>query len=205
MNTSERLYTEKKNFNYFAKGYLRILSDLLEGLDVSQIKAFADVLERARVEERTIFVIGNGGSAATASHMANDFGIDVRKHAGNQQMFRLISLTDCVPVMTAIANDDSYENIFLTQLKVLYRPLDILICISASGNSPNIIKAAQWAKGNGGVILSMTGFDGGKLKEMSDAVIHVATPKGDFGHVEDVHMIMNHLLVNWFVQFLKAK
>ncbi|MDP2905701.1 MAG: SIS domain-containing protein, partial [Candidatus Omnitrophota bacterium] len=194
-----------KNIEGFVKGYLSRLLDILKGLDIEQIKSFAEILERMRNEDRTIFIAGNGGSAATASHITNDFGVDVRKYAGTNRSFRVVSLTSCVPSMLAIANDESYESIFVNQLAVLFRPGDAFWGISASGNSPNIVKAAKWAKKNGGIVLAFTGFDGGKLMTLADAAIHVSTPKGDFGHVEDVHMAMNHLLANWFAQYLKEK
>ena len=204
MTTAEKLYKDNKDIKCFATGYLEVLAKLLLSLDTQEIKVFADRLEKARIEQRTIFLIGNGGSAATASHMANDFGIGITKYTNIDRPFRFLALTDCVPVMSAIANDDCYEHVFLSQLKVHYRPGDVLVCISASGHSINVLNAAKWIKDKGGSVLALTGFDGGKLRNMADAAIHVPTPQGDFGHVEDVHMVMDHLLANWFAQYLKG-
>ena len=197
MKTIESLLNEASDVQQFSKGYFSYLSSLLDELDTNAIAAFADEMENARKNQNTIFFIGNGGSASTASHMANDFGTDIRKKGGSDLPFRALSLTDNNAVMMAIANDDGYDNLFVNQLRIHYRPGDILVAISASGNSSNIICAAEWVKERDGIVMSLVGFDGGRLKEISDVVIHVKTMKGDYGPVEDVHMIMDHLLANW--------
>jgi D-sedoheptulose 7-phosphate isomerase len=100
--------------------------------------------------------------------------------------------------MTAIANDEGYENLFVNQLRLHYRPGDLLVAISASGNSPNVVNAARWVKEQGGRVVTITGFDGGKLKSLGDIAIHIDTPKGEFGPVEDLHMIVIMLLLTGF-------
>ena len=197
MKTIESLLNEASDVQQFSKGYFSYLSSLLDELDTNAIAAFADEIENARKNQNTIFFIGNGGSASTASHMANDFGTDIRKKGGSDLPFRALSLTDNNAVMMAIANDDGYDNLFVNQLRIHYRPGDILVAISASGNSSNIICAAEWVKERDGIVMSLVGFDGGRLKEISDVVIHVKSQKGEYGPVEDVHMIMDHLLANW--------
>lgn len=197
MKTIESLFNEASDIQQFSKGYFSYLSSLLDELDTNAIASFADEMENARKNQNTIFFIGNGGSASTASHMANDFGTDIRKKGGSDLPFRALSLTDNNAVMMAIANDDGYDNLFVNQLRIHYRPGDILVAISASGNSSNIICAAEWVKERDGIVMSLVGFDGGRLKEISDVVIHVKTMKGDYGPVEDVHMIMDHLLAHW--------
>jgi len=197
MKTIESLLNEASDVQQFSKGYFSYLSSLLDELDTNAIAAFADEMENARKNQNTIFFIGNGGSASTASHMANDFGTDIRKKGGSDLPFRALSLTDNNAVMMAIANDDGYGNLFVNQLRIHYRPGDILVAISASGNSSNIVCAAEWVKEKGGIVMSLVGFDGGRLKEISDVVIHVKSQKGEYGPVEDVHMIMDHLLANW--------
>lgn len=198
MNTVKQIYKEYKDIDEFTKGYLSRLADILEGLDIGQIKSFAEVLDRAREEARTIFIAGNGGSAATALHMANDLGTDTLKYSGGKSAFRALSLTDNTAIMLAVANDDGYENIFVNQLRVHYRKGDVFVGISASGNSSNVVKAARWVKENGGKVLAMVGFDGGELKRLADEAIHVRSDKGEYGIVEDTHMIMDHLIANWF-------
>jgi len=184
----------------FCKDYFDHLSDLLNALDLEAIEAFTNEIEVARQNDNTVFFIGNGGSAATASHMANDFGANINKDDENAPSFRALSLTDNSAIMSAISNDDGYQNLFVNQLRIHYRPGDKLVAISASGNSPNILLAADWVKKKGGIVISLTGFDGGKLKEISDIAIHVETQKGEYGPVEDIHMIMDHLTVAWFQQ-----
>ena len=204
MNNIERLFNESGDFGHFIKGYYDYLFTLLKNIDVKDIMGFAEEMEKARNAGNTVFFAGNGGSAATASHMANDFGIDVLKKSGTDLPFRAMSLTDNTAVMLAIANDDGYDRLFVNQLRVHYRPGDKLVAISASGNSPNVVIAAEWVKKQGGTVISLVGFDGGRLKDISDVLIHVKSEKGEYGPVEDIHMIMDHLLANWLqlkVQF----
>jgi D-sedoheptulose 7-phosphate isomerase len=106
-----------------------------------------------------------------------------------------------VVALTAIGNDAGHENLFVYQLRIHYRPGDKLIAISASGNSPNVVEAARWVKKRGGRVVGLVGFDGGELKRLADVVIHAKTPKGEYGPVEDIHIIMDHLFYSW----LKAR
>ena len=122
MNNIDRLLQESNNTKQFAKGYLNYLSQLLKQLDTDAISAFVEELESARRQHKTIFIAGNGGSSATASHMANDFGLAASK-VGKDEAFRAFALTDNVALLTAIANDDGYDNIFVNQLKVHYLSL----------------------------------------------------------------------------------
>lgn len=197
MDNIENMFKQSGDIKSFSSSYIDYLYKLLKNLDTDAITAFAEEMEDARNNHNTIFFIGNGGSAATASHMANDFGTDIRKKGGSDLPFRVMALTDNIPVLTAIANDDGYDNIFVNQLRIFYRPGDKLVTISASGNSPNLVKAAEWVKQRNGTVMSLVGFDGGKLKQISDVVIHVETLPGEYGPVEDIHMIMDHLLSNW--------
>lgn len=197
MNNIEKIFNESSDVSQFSKRYFNYLFKLLNELDTDVIAAFAKEMEQARKNHNTIFFVGNGGSAATASHMANDFGMDILKKGGGNLPFRALALTDNASVMLAIANDDGYESLFVNQLRVHYRHGDKLVAISASGNSPNVIAAAEWVRKQGGVVMSLVGFDGGKLKDISDIVIHVKSEEGEYGPVEDIHMIMDHLLANW--------
>lgn len=197
MNNVERLFLDSLHVEDFIKGYLTYLSQLFVRLDTRAIARFIEELEIAYHRESTMFIAGNGGSASTASHMANDLGMDVLKKGGSLKAFRALALTDNTSVVTAIANDDGYHNTFVNQLRIHYRPQDILIVISASGNSANVVAAARWVRERGGKVLGLVGFDGGELKELCDVLIHVDTPKGEYGPVEDVHMVMDHLVANW--------
>jgi D-sedoheptulose 7-phosphate isomerase len=197
MNNVERMVSEARDLEDFAEKYFAYLSKLLGQIDTKTISAFVKELETARRKGNTVFVAGNGGSAGTASHMANDIGLDVMKKSGTDCPFRMLALTDNVPVMTAIGNDDGYQNIFLYQLKILYKPGDKLVVISASGNSPNVVSAADWVKEQGGIVLGLVGFDGGRLKNICDIIVHVKTPEGEYGPVEDIHLVIDHLVANW--------
>lgn len=179
----------------YARAYLDYLSSCFAAIDCKAIEAFVSLLLKARNLGNAVYFIGNGGSAATASHFANDLSIGTR--TGDIKPFRAISLTDNVAVMTALANDEGYDAMFLDQLKVHFRDGDTLVAISASGNSPNIIAAVEYAKARGATVVGLTGFDGGKLRPLSDISLHVATEKGEYGPVEDIHMIFDHLISSY--------
>lgn len=203
MNHIDQVYTNSVDIGHFAKGYLDYLKKVFDNLEISSIIQLEEELEEARKNESTIFIAGNGGSATTATTMANDLGFDIIKKTGTSKPFRVLALTDNNAVMTAIANDVGYENIFINQLKIHYREGDKLIAISASGNSPNVIKASEWIKSKDGRVVGLLGFDGGRLQEICDIAIRVPTVAGEYGPVEDVHLIMNHILAHWFQNKLK--
>ena len=200
MNNLDKIYKNTGlDVKSFSKNYVNYLITLLNKLDHQKVEECVNVLEEARQNGNTIFIIGNGGSASTASHIGNDFGLAVLKKSSKEKnkSYRAMSLTDNVSVISAIGNDSSYEDIFLDQLKVHYRAGDKLIVISASGNSPNLISSSNWVKQQGGKVIGWLGFDGGKLKEIADIPIVVKTPKGEYAPVEDLHLIINHIIVTW--------
>lgn len=173
----------------FAVRYLETLRAVLADLPLVPLGQALEALERAQREGRHVFLAGNGGSAATASHMANDLmkGIATRGRPG----IRAIALTDNVPLVTAIANDIGYEEIFARQLAWLGRPDDLLIVISASGNSPNIVRAVETARQIGMTAIGLLGMGGGKVAGMVD--IAVVVPSSEYGPIEDAHMVFDHL------------
>ena len=130
--------------------------------------------------------------------MANDLGFDILKKTNIKKTFKFQSLNDNPSVMTAIANDTGYENIFINQLKIHYKYGDLLIVLSASGNSLNLVKACKWVKKNGGKTIGIIGFDGGKLLKICDLPIHIKTEKNEYGPVEDTQLILNHIFAHWF-------
>ncbi|MEK7555172.1 MAG: SIS domain-containing protein [Patescibacteria group bacterium] len=203
MSNVNSFYDKSKNMGEFAKHYFNYLKEVLDAIDPKSLNELEAEFEDARENSNTIFIAGNGGSASTATTMANDIGFDVIRKVNPEKHFRVFALTDNSSVMTAIANDVGYENLFVGQLRVHYRPGDKLIVISASGNSPNVVKAAEWVKGKGGKVIGFLGFDGGKLKELSDVIIHAKTVHGEYGPVEDAHLVMNHVLAHWFQNKLK--
>ena len=191
MNTLDRLYRDSKNTQGYIEGYFAHLSKLLKTVDLNAIAESVDLILNARKTSNQILFIGNGGSAATASHFANDIAIGTRT---TDRPFKALALTDNVAAITALANDEGYNEIFIKQLEVLMNPGDVVFALSASGNSPNIIKAVEYAKSKGNKVVGLSGFDGGKLKALSDVKLHVETEKGEYGPVEDFHMILDHVI-----------
>lgn len=184
-----------KTSETFSNNYLEYLTDLISKLDRRSIAQFADLLLKSRDIGATTFFLGNGGSASTATHFVNDVSLGSRQF---EKPFRAISLCDNQAVITAISNDDGYENIFFQQLQTLARPGDTIVCISASGNSRNLIKAIEYAKENNIYVVGLTAFDGGYLKENCDLNIHVPTKVGEYGPAEDLHMVVCGLIGSYF-------
>ncbi len=170
--------------------YLTELETVIREISRDEVRAAADALMAARAAGRTIFIIGNGGSAATASHMMND--INKLTIVAGKPRFKAIALTDNVPFMTAVGNDASYYDIFVEPLINLMSDGDTIVAISASGNSPNIVKAVEYAKGRGAKIIGFCGRPGGKLAQLAD--FKVIAPSDRIGQQEDVHMILDHCL-----------
>lgn len=185
------------NIKEFTTNYINRLKELLDKLDLKAMEEIQIYIEKSVKNKSRIYVIGNGGSLATASHMANDLGIGLKRR--DLIDIDIISLGDNSAVTSAIANDIGYENIFYMQLKNVLKPKDVVIAISCSGNSPNIIKAVEYAKEIGSAVIGVTGFDGGKLKDLNDVSFHVDAPKGEYGLVEDIHMILDHILYSYYI------
>jgi len=165
---------------------------LLTQIPNEEVMKLAIAINQARKTESTVYIAGNGGSASTASHFATDIGIGSLNRANP---VRSVSLCDNIAAITAIANDMDYSSIFAQQLKLLGNQGDLLIVISASGNSDNLIKAVEVASALGIQSHSLTGFDGGKLKQLTlGRNIHVETPKGAYGLVEDAHLAICHVI-----------
>ncbi len=182
--------------DYF-RSYFSYLNELLIAIDTESISGVIDCFLAARDNNRTIFFAGNGGSASTASHFAQDLGEVGRKT--NKPGFRTLSLTDNISLLSAIGNDYGFDKIFSIQLSQLFTEGDILVAISASGNSPNVVNAVEFARNAGGKTIGLVGFDGGKMKNMCDHVIHAKTDVGAYGPAEDAHMIMDHLITSYLI------
>ncbi len=188
---------KNKQLEKFSNNYLNYLTKLFRELDLKKIAELGDIIKKTREKNNNIFVIGNGGGAVTATAMSNDLGFDILKKT-KKKSFKIISLTDNNAISTAISNDIGFENIFISQLKSFYVKNDILIVLSASGNSKNLITAAKWVKSKKGKVFGILGFDGGKLLSICDKVIHIKTYKGEYGPVEDIQLIINHILAHYF-------
>lgn len=173
-----------------ATEYLQQLQETLERLELKPIHKVIAALERARHEGRQIFIMGNGGSASTASHFVCDLAKNTRMPG--QPLLKVIGLTDNMAIFSAYANDEGYENALASQLANLIQPRDVVIAISTSGNSENVIRAVDLANRAQAVTVGMTGFDGGRLRPLVDLELHV--PSSTIEHVEDVHLILEHLI-----------
>jgi phosphoheptose isomerase len=180
-----------------AQSYLDEMGELLRTLDPEPMDAFAEAVYQAWRDGRRVFVFGNGGSAYNASHMVTDF---VKTAAvDGQKRLAAFSLVDNTGLTTAIGNDISYDETFSYPLESYARPGDIAVAISCSGNSPNVLRACEWARANGLTVVALTGFAGGKVKALAD--IHVNVPSSNYGIMEDVHMSVGHIVA----QSLKSK
>lgn len=170
--------------------YRKEINDTLENLSLEEIIRASQFIGSLS-KNSMIFIAGNGGSATTASHMATDFGVGSLRR---RNPVRAISLTDNIGVLTATSNDLSYADVFSEQLKLLAKPNDFLILISASGNSENLLRACETAKELQIKTLSLTGFDGGALRNLTGLNIHVQTKMGSYGIVEDIHSMISHMI-----------
>ena len=186
------------NVEKFTKEYLEQLKYTIDNIDTGVIRDIVVSLDETVKKKSRVYILGNGGSSATASHMVNDLGAGLRRR--DIINLDVVSLGDNSPAVTAIANDIGYENIFYMQMKGLLSSEDLVIAISCSGNSPNIVKAVDYAKKLGSKVIGVTGFEGGHLKKISDINFHVDTPKGEYGLVEDVHMILDHIIYSYYIK-----
>jgi len=198
-NNIDRFYTREPAA--FAAAYLKYLQSILGRLDTNEIGRFIETILAARDSGASIFFIGNGGSAATASHFANDLAVGTNAY---DKPFRAISLTDNVALITAIGNDFGYEEIFVRQLRILGRPGDVLVAISASGNSPNLLRAFDYARVAGIKTVAITAFDGGKMRGQADQGVHVRTELKEYGPAEDAHMVLDHLVGAYLMRFVRS-
>jgi D-sedoheptulose 7-phosphate isomerase len=203
MNNLDRMLAEANGAGEYGRRYVKYLGDLLASLDFSAVERFVQALELARDADRTIFLAGNGGSAATASHWANDLLLGARDPAARP--FRAVSLADNPTMLTCLANDREYADIFAGQLEVLLEPGDLLVVISASGNSPNVVRAVEYARSRGATTVGLVGFDGGQLRSLCDVVVQVTTPKGEYGPVEDAHLVLDHIVTSWLAMHRRTR
>lgn len=170
----------------------------IQKLDVEQINRALNLLLGAFENGSTIYIFGNGGSSATASHYQNDFNKGVSEHT--EKKFNFLCLNDNVATVMAVANDIGFEEVFRFQLRGHVKPDDLVVAISGSGNSPNVINAVEYAKEQGCKVIGLTGFNGGKLKTLSDVSLHA--PVNSMQITEDIHMIFDHLMMSVFYRAL---
>ena len=170
----------------------------IQKLDVEQINRALNLLLTAFENGNTVYIFGNGGSSATASHYQNDFNKGVSEHT--EKKFNFLCLNDNVATVMAVANDIGFEEVFRFQLRGHLKPGDVVMAISGSGNSRNVINAVEYAKEQGNQVIGLTGFDGGMLKRLSDVSLHA--PINSMQVTEDIHMIFDHLMMSVFYKAL---
>ena len=182
------------------KDYFNQVRQTLDEISLKEIEKIIEVIRRAYLKKKHIFIMGNGGSAATASHFACDLGKGTLRPKDEKKIkrFKVTSLTDNIASITAWSNDFNYDHVFSEQLKNLISPNDVVIGISASGNSPNILNAIELAKKYKAITIGLTGFNGGKLAQISDVAIVAKINKYDIA--EDVHLILTHMITRYFLE-----
>jgi D-sedoheptulose 7-phosphate isomerase len=185
-----------KTLEAFAAEYLARTQELIGTLDPSAIARVVQHVQEARDAGKRIYAIGNGGSASTASHFVNDMGKGAS--VGRKKRFKVVPLTDNVEWMTALSNDLSYDDVFAEQLKNFAESGDLLLAISGSGNSENVLRAVAYAREVGCKTVGFSGFGGGKLKDLVDECIVVDSDH--MGRVEDMHLILQHVVCYYFME-----
>jgi len=198
MNQIDKFFTE--DIEQFSKAYFDYLKKVFDKIDLTEINKFVELLLEARKSGSTVFFIGNGGSAATASHFANDLAFGTNEY---EKPFKVMSIVDNVSVLTALGNDYGYNEIFIRQLKIYGEKGDVVVGISASGNSQNVINAFEYASTAGIKTFALTAFDGGKMRKIADQGLHIPTDKKEYGPSEDLHMILDHLVSNYLTRLVK--
>jgi len=178
--------------------YISLEIETLRNMDMDAINDALNMLRETQEKGNSVFVFGNGGSSATASHFQNDFNKGVSEHT--EKKFNFICLNDNVATVMAVANDIGFEEVFRFQLVGHIKPGDICLAISGSGNSKNVINAVEYAKAQGNKIIGLTGYDGGRLREISDISLHV--PIKSMQITEDIHMVLDHLMMSVFYKTL---
>ena len=190
-----------RDYSKAIKDYIELEKKTLDRLDVDAINDAMNIIMQAYEGKHNIYIFGNGGSSATASHFQNDFNKGLSEYV--EKKFRFQCLNDNMATIMAIANDIGFEEVFRFQLKNKLEEGDIVVAISGSGNSKNVINAVEYAKEQGNKIIGLTGYSGGKLKELSDISLHA--PINSMQVTEDIHMIFDHLMMSMFYQHLCGK
>jgi D-sedoheptulose 7-phosphate isomerase len=193
------------DFTATLREYIAGLKAVLDALPGEQLREAAELIQRAYEEGRQVFVAGNGGSASTASHMACDLSKTVlgTPPRPNVRRFKIIALNDNVPLLTAWGNDASYDTVFAEQLRNLANPGDLLVVITASGSSPNIVEAVKAASDLGLHTIGLLGFDGGRVLPLLDQAIVIGS--SHYGYIEDAHLMVNHFITDHFQRLVSRQ
>lgn len=201
LNQGKSIKTNGFDLHKFIGLYFYEVRRCLDALNKTKLQLAIDMIIEAYKNDRKVFILGNGGSASTASHMACDLGKGTIQRISDyrERRLRVISLADNVALMTAFANDLSYDDVFVQQLRNLVEAGDLVIALSGSGNSPNVVKAVKYAKSCGARIIGFLGFkNGGKVAKLVDCSIIVDSDH--YGPIEDIQLILNHLIASWIAK-----
>jgi D-sedoheptulose 7-phosphate isomerase len=190
-----------ESFQGYAAEYFNSVKSTIDKIDMNQFANAFELILKTIAESGTIYFIGNGGSAGTCNHLVNDLLIGVKKRIGLS--IKAVSLCANAPVITCISNDIGYDAIFSQQLEPVAKNGDLIIAISASGNSPNIVKAVEFAKDKDIPVIGITGFDGGYLKKAASETIHFPTALGDYEVAEDMHLMSGHIISTFICKYLE--
>lgn len=186
------LFAASKSTAQYAQRYVDRLHEVLQRIDPDAVAKAIERVDQAFCEGRTLYLAANGGSAGVAAHIVNDLVAGGYRDGGPS--FRAICLSDNVPSVTALANDAGYDNVFAHQLRVHLEPGDVLLAMSVSGNSENIIRAVTYARERGAATIGWCGFDGGRLANVCELAVHIPATKDEFGPVEDAFGVLGHIL-----------
>jgi D-sedoheptulose 7-phosphate isomerase len=186
----KELFGDVASPSAYMRGYLALMAEVAKGMDAEAIATVGDIVDEAGKKGRTIYTIGNGGSAVVASHFVNDMGVNTL--IDGQPGYRVFCLADNAASVTASANDAGFDEIFRCQLRAGLEPGDVLIAMSVSGNSENIVRAVEYANEIGAVTVGFCGFDGGRLAKTAQHVVQIESTKDEYGPVEDAFSIICH-------------
>lgn len=191
----KNLFDGSASASEYAAGYAQRMATILAAFDPEAIGKTIDTLEKASTDDKAIFTMGNGGSSAIASTFVNDLGPNT--FVSGLPSFRMLSLTDNVDSITSLANDSGYEFVFEYQLRTLMRPGDVVIAMSVSGNSPNVVRGLEYANRNGAVSIGWTGFSGGRVGEICDVHVNIPTALDEYGPAEDMFSVLGHMCATY--------
>ena len=189
------IFVEAKPQPAYVAGVRDRMMSIIEAMDIAGTANLITVLEQAAADDRTVFVLGNGGSGAVAAHWVTDLGINTI--VDGRPGYRVVSLGDTPSSLTAIGNDIEFREVFATQLQAALRPSDVVIALSVSGNSPNVVRAIEYADEVGATTVGLTGMDGGRVKDLVDLSIHTASATDEDGPIEDIVSVVMHMATSY--------
>lgn len=194
-NKLAEMYDASESVADYAREYVDHMAEVVKALDVAAVAKAAEVIERCAEDDKTFFILGNGGSGAVGAHWVND--LSANTVVAGKPGFRVMSLTDNAFSVTALANDASYEEIFSIQLQANMRPGDVVMALSVSGNSPNILRGVEYANANGGYTIGCCGMQGGELQKIAQLPIYIPSTKDEYGPVEDMFSVIMHIIQSY--------